>query len=203
MKFLLSVGGVIDARFGILTSPGHSRGVPTGIEAGMEWAADNQAFTNAFRPEVYFEWLESMEGYKRTCLFITVPDKLCDAKETKRLFEIWKGELRGWPLAFVAQDGQEFEEFPEVMWWQVLFIGGSTEWKIGPGALECIKRAQELGKRIHIGRVNWKKRYEHFRQIKGSENFTCDGTRQKYEGIKKAMEAWAGYQEKTNVMQIW
>jgi hypothetical protein len=85
----------------------------------------------------------------------------------------------------------------------VLFIGGSTEWKIGPGALECIKRAQELGKRIHIGRVNWKKRYEHFRQIKGSENFTCDGTRQKYEGIKKAMEAWAGYQEKTNVMQIW
>ena len=203
MRFLLSVGGVVDHRFGIMTSPGHTRGIPAGIEAGMDWAGDNGAYKGNFEPETFFKWLEIMEPYQDTCLFITVPDKLGDVKETKRLFELWKREIKGYPLAFVAQDGQEFEEFPGPRWWDVLFIGGKTEWKVGSGAITCIKRAQELEKKIHIGRVNWKKRYEHFRQIKGSEEFTCDGTRQRFQGIEKTLNAWAGYQEKTNVFQLW
>ena len=44
MMFLLPVGGIVDYRFGIMTTPGH-KGVPVGITAGMKWAADNQAFT--------------------------------------------------------------------------------------------------------------------------------------------------------------
>jgi hypothetical protein len=34
-----------------------------------------------------------------------------------------------------------------------------------------------------------------FAMIAGSDEFTCDGTRPRFEGIEKTKEAWAGYQE--------
>jgi len=192
MRFLLPVGGVVDHRFGILTTPGH-KGVPVGIKAGMDWAADNQAFTG-FDPGRFFPWLKTMVPYCSTCLFVPVPDVVGDAAATIENFYRWCSRLCGWSLAFVGQDGQEEIDFPTELKWDTLFIGGSTEWKVSQAAVSVIERAQALGKNIHIGRVNWHKRYKHFRRLAGSEHFTCDGTRTRYDGTEKTVRAWAAYQ---------
>jgi hypothetical protein len=193
MRFLLPIGGVVDNRFGILTTPSH-KGVVAGILAGIEWAADNEAFTKDFDLDIYFPWLDKMKPYRDTCIFVSVPDKVGDAVETLRLFEHWRAHFEGWPVAFVAQDGQEHLPFPADF--DTLFVGGSTEWKLSQGAVSCIKRAQALGKRIHIGRVNYWARYNHFRNLEGSHEWTCDGTRQRFQGVERTVRAWAGYMDR-------
>jgi len=188
--FLVPSGGFVDHRFGILTSPGH-KGVPAGIIAGMPWAADNQCYTQEFDIHRFQNWLETMEPYRDTCLFVNVPDVVGDAIATLGQFADMAPSLTSWPLAFAAQDGQEALEFPSLF--DALFIGGTTRWKMSPGALDCIRRAHALGKHIHIGRVNWYKRYAYFAGLPGSEEFTCDGTRQRFEGVEKTVAAWAKY----------
>jgi len=201
VRFLLPVGGVVDERFGILTTPGH-KGVPVGIVSGLDWAADNQAFTKGFEPAVFFPWLDSMLPYRKTCLFVPLPDVVGDAGLTLVYFGMWRYKFLGWPIAFVAQDGQESLSFPEARLWDVLFIGGSTEWKVSDAAASVIIRAQSIGKHIHIGRVNWWRRYEHFRGMEGSDEFTCDGTRTRFDGTARTVEAWAEYMERRYQLRL-
>jgi len=198
MRFLLPVGGITDFRFGILTSPQHSfAGIPQGITEGMDWAADlgcedGPEYVKRLDPDTALPWLDSMLPYRARCLFVTVPDVLENAMRTIDAYWRWNQHFAGWPLAFVAQDGQERLAFPDNDW-QVLFVGGSTDWKLGIGCEDVIQRAQALGKQIHIGRVNYWRRYAHFRRMLGSEEWTCDGTRIRFEGTHRAIAAWAGY----------
>ena len=199
MKFLVPCGGFVNRSFGILTSPAHSSAV-AGIKQGMPWAADNECFTKEFNVTRFLDWLERMEPYRDTCLFVAVPDVVGDARATLERWMEMAWQVDAWPVAFVAQDGQEDMPFPESF--DVLFIGGTTKWKMGSGALECIRRGQALGTRIHIGRVNWYKRYRYFAGLPGGEDFTCDGTRQRFEGIDKATEAWATYMERPRQLHL-
>ena len=199
MKFLLPVGGVVDHRFGIITTPAHG-GIVDGIKAGMVWAADNEAFTVGFKPERFFPWLERMKPYRDTCLFITVPDVVGDAVATLARWDKWVHRFTSWPLAFVAQNGQESLPMPASF--DALFIGGSTEWKESGAAIECIKRGQKRGTHIHIGRVNWGRRYRMFRVLEGSEHFTCDGTRTRFAGVDKSLSAWGAYQAQPPLLRL-
>jgi len=174
MIFLAPSGG--DHPFGVFINP-DARGIPSGISDGKPWAADNGAFTGLDEAK-FMAMLKRMEPYKPTCLFVVVPDCVGNAAETLRLFSEWTPKLAGWPLAFVAQDGMEMMPMPDGF--STLFIGGSTEWKESPAAIKCIKWGQSAEKHIHIGRVNYGRRYRLFAQIEGSEEFTCDGTRMRY-----------------------
>jgi len=189
MIYLVPFGGFYDQQFGVITTPGH-KGIPSGIIQGMSWAADNQAFTKGFDPDIFFPWLDKMQVYKLSCLFVTCPDEMGDARATLKLFDRWAPKLTGWKLAFVAQDGQEDLDYPAADLWSALFIGGSTEWKMSNKATDCILRGQALGKHIHIGRVNYMRRYTHFASLIGSERFTCDGTRNRFEGTEIAIREW-------------
>jgi len=189
MRFLLPIGGVVDHRYGILTSPAHT-GTPAGIVVGMDWAADNDSFKRGFAPDVFFPWLDGLMPYRDTCLFVTVPDALGDADKTLNLYREWYQHFTGWSLAFVAQDG--LERLPAVDF-DVLFIGGTTEYKLSNTVAHLIQDARKSGKRIHIGRVNWHKRYNHFALMEGSEEFTCDGTRTRFDGAQRTIRAWTGY----------
>jgi len=197
MQFLLPVGGVVDNRFGILTSYQHG-GVVVGVKAGMRWAADNCSFSKAFDPIKFITWLEQMTPYRDTCLFVTVPDVVADSEATRRLWEQWQPVLADWPLAFVAQDGET--DTPEGA--SAVFIGGSTEWKESAAAVNIIQIAQRRGLHVHIGRVNWKARYDKFNLLPGSEGFTCDGTRTRFDGREKTVVAWAGYQDQRPLLRI-
>jgi hypothetical protein len=190
MRFLIPTASRTDA-YGVLTTFQH-RAVPQSIQEGALWAGDNCAFTG-FDEVRFFEWVDRMTEYRATCLFVVVPDSVGDVAQTLGMFAHYAPMLVGWPLAFVAQDGQETLDFPCADLWSTLFVGGSTSWKESGAAVDCIKAAQALGKRIHIGRVNYWRRYAMFRVLAGSENFTCDGTRIRYER-DACLAAWAGYE---------
>ena len=198
MRFLWPSGGAMPDGFaGVLVTPA-TKGVPISVKNGAAWAADNQVFTKGFSAERYFPWLEKMTPYRNQCLFLVIPDVVGNAVATLDEWEWSKGwwEL-GWDLAFVAQDGQE--SLPLPIDYDVLFIGGTTEWKESQGAIDCIQRAK--GKRIHIGRVNNWRRYRHFARMPGAENWTCDGTRIRFER-DKATRDWQRYMTQPPLIRI-
>lgn len=100
------------------------------------------------------------------CKFVTVPDVVGDAQATRALFDDWEPELRelNLPVAYVGQDGQAGVPVP---WNQIdaFFIGGSTEWKLGPDAAALTQEAKRRAKWVHMGRVNSRKRIRYARSI--------------------------------------
>lgn len=120
------------------------------------WAADNGCFTN---PDLdikdYMRWLELHSVGLNTCLFATAPDVVGDAVLTVERSRPVLPQIRalGYKAAFVAQDGMESRK---VDWdsFDVLFIGGSTKWKLSGGAYWLIQQAKRQGKKVHLGRCN-------------------------------------------------
>lgn len=137
------------ANLGVLMSP---RRVYMNT-AGWRWAADNDAYSQ-WDAGRYRELLHRIHGLPG-CLFVTAPDVVGDATATRGLFEQWYDQLVAcWqPIALVAQDGLMPSEVP---WPRVdcLFVGGTTEWKMGEQAARLIREAKSRGKWVHMGRVN-------------------------------------------------
>lgn len=163
---------------GRLVSPRQYSRVADTPRAGMLWAADNDAYA-AWDPTRYRRMLDALEGV-HGCLFVTVPDVVGDALATRELFDHWTLQLetRGLPMGFVAQDGAQAGPLDSrwIPWPQIsaLFIGGTTEWKLGPEAAELVYEAQDRKKWVHMGRVNTWRRLEYAKSI-GVDS--VDGTR--------------------------
>lgn len=203
MRFLYAGGGHTDS-YGIITAPNH-KGVPAGITAGKPWAGDlgclkGPAYVKRINFNAVIGWLPVMEVYRPRCLFLAGFDIVEDARQTLEAYDEFKSYFTGWPLAYVAQNGAEDLPIPDDC--AAVFIGGDTAWKCSMAAVSVIKRAQLLGKHIHIGRVNWGERYKLFRILEGSENFTCDGNRPKYDGREKTLKAWAGYESQPPLLEL-
>jgi hypothetical protein len=108
------------------------------------------------------------------CLFAVAPDVVGNAAATLRRSERMLAWIRyaGFPAALAAQDGLEHLTVP---WgeFDVLFIGGSTAWKLGPAARRLVAEAKRHGKHVHMGRVNSLRRLRYARAI-GCDS--ADGT---------------------------
>lgn len=137
----------------------------------FRWAADNDAYS-AWDQKRYLGMLEAIAGVPG-CLFVTAPDVVADAGYTERLYEEWEPVLTnyGLPLGYVAQDGATSAPWDEIA---ALFVGGSTEWKLGEQARELVLEAKDRGKWVHMGRVNTWRRLEYAKSI-GVDS--VDGTR--------------------------
>jgi hypothetical protein len=170
--------------------------ISAGNRVTNKFALDNGCFSKGFDKVKFDKYLKRVEDRRHLCLFIVMPDKMCDPVETLRLWNEHYADYSDWPLAYVAQDGQENIPFPDEEQYSCLFIGGSTEWKMSEGAKECVHHAVRLGKHVHIGRVNSYKRFKHFASMDGGDLFTCDGTKQRFEGREKANETYRSYQDK-------
>lgn len=157
---------------GVLVVPNNRNKIERLVATGLPIAADNGCFGGLNRP-AFLRMLRNLRG--APVEWVAVPDVVGDAPATLARFHLWKGAIAyyGYPLAFVAQDGQEFLETP---WEDVrtLFIGGSTEWKLGPGARHLVTEAKARGKLVHIGRVNSARRERLFAPL-GADSF--DGSR--------------------------
>ena len=133
------------------------------------FAVDNECFTKPFDLMRMAATLEATRPHIKQCLFVVVPDipwhngqRVFDATITLEMFDEYANHIifRGWPLAYVAQNGAELLPIPAEA--SAVFIGGDTEWKESSAALSVIKRAQERGLWVHVGRVNSKRRINHF-----------------------------------------
>lgn len=109
-----------------------------------------------------------------------------DALATLRDSDPWLDGIRtlGVPAAFVAQDGCSEGLIP---WgaFDVLFLGGSTEFKIGEEGRAVAAEAFRRGIPVHMGRVN------SLRRLKIAKEFGCrsvDGTHLAFGPSKKLPE---------------
>lgn len=139
------------------------------------WAADNGCFGKGYPgDEGYLDWLRKHQGHADRCLWATAPDVVGDAAATLARSRPMLSKIRelGYKVAFVAQDDLEYLTVP---WgdFDVMFVGGTTEWKMGPAAAWLVLRAKARGKEVHFGRVNSLKRLRYARSL-GCE--TADGT---------------------------
>lgn len=134
-------------------------------------AADNSGFKRLDIP-AFLALLEREEHQIPMFRFVACPDIVASARRTLELFEYWYPRLCNWPLALVAQDGQEDLPIP----WdliQAIFIGGSTQWKMSRHAADIVKTAKGMEKWVHVGRVNDPVRWQHFEDL-GADS--VDGT---------------------------
>jgi hypothetical protein len=141
--------------------------------SGMPYAADNDAFSG-FDAARFTRMLDRLEPLHPGPMFVNVPDVVADAAATLRRWHEWLPELqaRGLPASYVLQDGQENVPVP----WNdcaAVFVGGSTEFKLGPVAAELVAEAKRRGLWVHVGRVNTRKRASYIASI-GADSF--DGT---------------------------
>jgi hypothetical protein len=135
------------------------------------WCADNGRFSCKDWTEArWWSFLVKHAYAADRCAFATAPDVVYqipdpdhpgktipvgDFAATLELSRKWFGRIRelGYQVAFVAQDGWD----PSVIPWDefdVLFVGGSDEFKLGPDGAAAIAEARAHGKWVHMGRVN-------------------------------------------------
>ncbi len=140
---------------------------------GLPWAADNGGYrgVNVLAFERMLNTLHLRQLPR--CLFVVAPDVLANANATTASFFQWLPMLKryGWPIAYVAQDGLMVLTTPW-RYFDVLFIGGTTRFKLGVEAYTLCGYAKALGKGVHIGRVNSPTRLEMFSDVADS----VDGT---------------------------
>jgi hypothetical protein len=159
----LESGLCIEHNIGLMIQPGNA--YYRRVHHYPAWAADNGSFSErrAFDAAKFTRLLErpQLQASKQTCLFVVAPDVIGEARKTLDQFEPWAYQLQtyGFPVALVAQDVLE-TMLDDVPWSivDVLFVGGTTEWKLSTAAQVCVAYAQRLGKRTHMGRVNSYKR---------------------------------------------
>lgn len=157
------IAAMEDTRLGYIDTPAQGNRRP----AGVSWCADNGCFGKGYPGDaLWLAWLERNAYAAADCLFATAPDVVGNAAATldRSLPFLPRIRALGYPAALVAQDGLEDLEVP---WdeFDVLFIGGSTEWKLGAAARALTKEAKARGKWVHMGRVNSEKRYRYAHEI--------------------------------------
>ena len=137
---------------------------------GAIWCADNGCFGSGYPGDAkWISWLGRQSDRSASCTFVTAPDVVGDARATLDRSTPWLPEIRrlGFRSAYVLQDGQETVPVP----WDDLdcvFIGGSTEWKLGPTPRSLVAEAKERGKWAHMGRVN------SFKRLRYAASIGCD-----------------------------
>ena len=152
------------AEFGVMFSAKHSiGGLSEALDGGAVWMMDNNAFTSGFDAGVWLGSLLKYRSFADSCAGIPVPDIVGDALGTLQLFSRYHQIVRdlGYPVAFVSQNGITPEITPWD-WFDVLFVGGDDDHKLGPEAGVMIAEAKSRGKAVHVGRVNSAKRIKQF-----------------------------------------
>lgn len=159
-------------------SPHHGRlltprlwcNVDSTIRSGTVWAVDNDGF-NGFDAGAFTRMVLGL-SFKDGCLFVNAPDVfdkergVGDHEATLALLPEWEPLIRmaGFPVSFVLQNGANPSNVP----WDncdAVFIGGSTDWKLGAEAEAIVRRAKQLGKHVHMGRVNSLRRIRYAQSI--------------------------------------
>ncbi len=149
---------------GRLFTPRHVNSVDKTVEAGIVWAADNDAF-GGFEPGPFLRMLGTLAGTPG-CRFVTAPDVVADWPATLAQWRVYQPVIYDCdlPAAIVLQDG--CDHIPGDA--DAVFIGGSTEWKLSPQAEALAREAKARGLWLHMGRVN------SIRRLRRAQDWGCD-----------------------------
>lgn len=192
------LAGKYEGKLGHLYSPGGQRG-PFKF---MPYALENGAY-GAFvsrREWDHAAWVELLEWARlsgQRPMWALVPDAVGDKAATLEAWHKYSPIVRryGWPLAFAVQDGMEAKDVPSDA--QVVFVGGSTDWKWNSVAMWC-----GMFNRVHVGRVNsWKRLIQCDRL--GAESVDGTGWTRGDQTQWRALEAFvAGQRDQQSEMEF-
>jgi hypothetical protein len=151
-----------------MVTPG--QGNPTFPDDGWDVVADNGCFSDRWEHDRWFRWLLDLP---RSVRFAVAPDVFdptgapCHDATLARWREYAPLMVRhGFTPAFVCQVGSTPETVPDDA--EVLFLGGTTEFKLGPVASAITAKAKAEGRWVHMGRVNSQKR------VRAARSMGCD-----------------------------
>lgn len=154
-------------RVGVLRTPYENNALPT---AG-DWAGDNDCFKGLNGP-AYLRFLAKIAEHPHKPQWVTCPDVVADAEGTERLFMVWHRVMLdlGIPIALVLQDGLEKRKWRALLpsiWDKIaaVFVGGTTGFKMSDTAAAICRDAKDRGKRVHVGRVNTRRRIDYFAHL--------------------------------------
>lgn len=147
-------------RLGVLFTPAAGNRIAWATHRGLPWACDNSCFNGLDAPK-WLRFLSELAREESKPLWICCPDTVADMGKTWASFYVWEPVLTSLelPVALVLQDGIERLKYrtPLPSTWDKLaavFVGGSTEFKVGDDAARLSLEAHERGKLVHFGRVN-------------------------------------------------
>lgn len=147
-----------DGRLGYIDTPAQGNRRPDGVT----WVADNGCFSDKWDEAKWWQFLVANAHRASTCLFAVAPDIVADAWRSHMRSQPWlrKIQMLGYPVAYVVQDNAEKHPIPWIEF-DVMFIGGTTSWKLGPHARALVAEAKARGKWVHMGRVNSERRWRY------------------------------------------
>lgn len=128
----------------------NSRGIRNRtIEKIKYWCLDSGTFTKNFNKEAWRKRVIEYIPYIENCSFVVVPDVVYDYQKTlERFYDNYRFlKKHGFPCAFVTQDKIDIESAPFELF-DVLFVGGSNNHKLGAEArniIEIAKKKNKLG----------------------------------------------------------
>jgi len=145
-------------RLGCIITP--HQGNVTFASDGWDVIADNGCFSGRWTESKWLTWLRNQSRSIRfaVCPDVFNPDGSPCHTETVARWQRFAGviERAGFVPAFVCQVGAEPDTVPDDA--SVLFIGGTTEWKLGPTSWAITAKAKADGRWVHMGRVNSQRR---------------------------------------------
>ena len=147
---------------------------PAAIAAlGLPVALDNGAFTG-FVAGPFVQMLADYEAAGVAVDWVACPDVVGDAAGTFALWPKWSAIVRGFGFspALVLQDGMGRDEVYDLDP-PAVFVGGSTEWKLGLDARRIVEMVRSWGSPVHMGRVNTRRRIRYAVEIGCT---SCDGS---------------------------
>lgn len=172
-KTLRELAAVHSDHLGYLVVPG-ARNKPEAVRSlGLTTAADNGAFSG-LNVGAFCSMLGLYRESGVKLEWVACPDVVGDDEATFRLYGQWEPIVRafGFCPALVLQDGMDVVDMimakPDA-----IFIGGSTEYKLGSSVREIVRWARLQGKPVHMGRVNTEKRIRYAVEIGCT---SCDGS---------------------------
>lgn len=149
--------------FGYIISVQTSPGSRKELISKHPWCMDNDEFNNKFDVRKWIKHLRQCRNVIDNCIFVLARDSVGNCKATLEQFPRYAKIIRrfGYPVAFATQDGLT----PDITPWddfEVLFVGGTNEHKLGREAGLLIDEGIRRGKWVHIGRVNSPSRMRKF-----------------------------------------
>jgi hypothetical protein len=153
-------------RIGNLHTPDSIRApkpVPFALDNGVYGAWSNRREWNE---DQYYKALRFYDPAK--CRWTVVPDWVADMARTRMLWKQhwWRIKDMGYTLAFAVQDGMSPPDVPSDA--EVVFVGGSTEWKWKTMPMWCREFPRVHAARVNTYRLLW------MAHECGAES--CDGT---------------------------
>jgi hypothetical protein len=174
----------VSSTAGRLFTPRHVNSVEATVEAGVPFAADNDAFNGGLDLDKWLSMLDKLEPFASSCAFVTIPDVVCDAPATFALWAQYRELVagRGFTPALVLQNGMHvfggdrdrpagIRSGDDVIAWDeigAIFVGGDDAYKDGVDVALIVFEARRRDVWVHVGRVNTRRRLAHAQALGAS-----------------------------------